>query len=479
METSPQPPPNYAPVADAIEGLAHRLQFLEETGLGYLTLDRAFGTLSGGEAQRVRLATQLGMGLVGVTYVLDEPSIGLHPKDNRRLLDSLLDLRDRGNSVLVVEHDEDMIRAADHLVELGPGAGQAGGHLLYEGAPDACARAPASRTGPFLSGQDKVEKNAETLPPQRGWLRVIGAREHNLRRITAEFPLGLLTCVCGVSGSGKSTLVNDILAKAAAFKLNGAKAIPGAHDEIQGLERFKNVIRVDQSPIGRSPRSNPATYTKLFDQLRDLYAKCPLSKVRGYKASRFSFNVSGGRCERCSGDGQIKLDMQFLGDVYVTCPSCRGARYNRETLEVRYKGLNIAEALDLTVDEALEVFGQVPTIASRLATLQAVGLGYLHLGQPANTLSGGEAQRLKLSLELAKRQQGDTLYLLDEPTTGLHWEDIQKLLDLLFKLRDAGNTIIVIEHHPDVMRLADWLIELGPGGGPEGGTITAARCPAG
>ncbi len=467
----------YAPAADAIRGLEHRLRFMSEVGLGYLTLDRAYGTLSGGEAQRVRLATQLGMGLVGVTYVLDEPSIGLHPIDNEKLIQTLSDLRDRGNSVLVVEHDAAMMRAADEIVELGPGAGTAGGELVFQGTTDACMAAEPSRTGPYLSGKYTLEKNVDSLAPQRGWLTVIGAQEHNLQDVSVAFPVGLLTVVCGVSGSGKSTLVNDILAKAAAFKLNGAKEIPGRHREVDGLDRFKRVIRVDQSPIGRSPRSNPATYTKLFDQLRDLFAKCPLAKVRGYKGSRFSFNVSGGRCERCQGDGQIKLDMQFLGDVYVECPSCHGARYNRETLEVRFKGYNIAEVLDMSVEEALEVFKAVPKIHDKLMTLHAVGLGYVKLGQPANTLSGGEAQRIKLSLELAKRSQGDTLYLLDEPTSGLHWEDIQKLMDLLFKLRDAGNTIVIIEHHADVIALADWVIEMGPGGGDAGGRQVFAGAP--
>lgn len=452
----------YAPVADVLNGLEHRLAFLAETGLGYLALDRAFGTLSGGEAQRVRLATQLGMGLAGVTYVLDEPSIGLHPVDQERLIASLRDLRDRGNSVLVVEHDEETLRAADHLVELGPGAGLAGGELVFQGTVAECERAERSRTGAYLSGRVALERAGERLRPERGWLTVLGAREHNLRNLTVRFPVGLLTVVCGASGSGKSTLVNGILAKAMALRLYpAAKDLPGAHDGLDGMEHFTSVVRVDQSPIGRSPRSNPATYTKLFDHLRELYAKAPLAKVRGYKPARFSFNIPGGRCERCSGDGQIKLDMQFLGDVFVECPSCHGARYNRETLEVRYRGLNISEALELTVDEALECFSAIPKIRERLATLQAVGLGYVRLGQSANTLSGGEAQRIKLSLELSKRQQGSTLYLLDEPTTGLHWDDVQRLMDLLFRLRDAGNTVVLIEHHTDVMMLADWLIELG------------------
>jgi excinuclease ABC subunit A len=443
-------------------------------GLDYLNLDREFGTLSGGESQRVRLATQLGMGLVGVAYVLDEPTIGLHPHDTRRLLNTLLQLRDRGNAVVVVEHDEDVIRAADELVELGPGAGEAGGQLIFQGTPAAAETAPKSRTGPYLSGRLRVERNTDLKPPARGWLTVRGASEHNLQGVDAAFPVGLLTVVTGVSGSGKSTLVNDVLANAAAMRLNGAKSIPGRHKGIGGLEHFTTLVRVDQSPIGQSPRSNPATYTKVFDLLRDLYAQTPLAKVRGYGPSRFSFNVRGGRCERCHGDGQIRLDMQFLADVYAECPSCHGQRYNRETLEVRFKGLNIAEALELTVDDATELFRKNHKLAAKLETLQAVGLGYLRLGQAANTLSGGEAQRIKLSLELSRRTQGDALYILDEPTTGLHWIDIQHLVDLLFKLRDSGNTVVVIEHNLDFIRLADWIIDLGPGGGSNGGLVQFA-----
>ncbi|WP_269541200.1 excinuclease ABC subunit UvrA [Cerasicoccus fimbriatus] len=464
---------------EALIGLEQRLGFLEEVGLNYMTLDRSYATLSGGEAQRVRLATQLGMGLVGVCYVLDEPSIGLHPYDNEKLIQTMLDMRNRGNAVVVVEHDEATMREADWLIELGPGAGAHGGEIIFEGTPKDCESHPKSRTGPYLSGQRKLMKDVKDRNADYGRLTVLNAREHNLQGLNVGFPLKLLTVVCGVSGSGKSTLVNDILAKAASWKLNGAKQIPGAHDGIDGLDNFKSVIRVDQSPIGRSPRSNPATYTKIFDHLRDLYSKAPLSKVRGYKASRFSFNVRGGRCERCQGDGQIKLDMQFLGDVFVECPSCHGQRYNRETLEVRFKGVNIAEALEMTVDEAMALFKNIPKIHERLQTLSAVGLGYVKLGQSANTLSGGEAQRIKLSLELAKRQQGETLYLLDEPTTGLHWEDVQKLLDLLFQLREAGNTIILIEHHSDVIRLADWVVELGPGGGVNGGKLVYEGKPAG
>lgn len=464
----------YATVGDAIHGLAERLSFLNKVGLSYLTLNRSYATLSGGEAQRVRLATQLGMSLIGVVYILDEPSIGLHPLDNRRLIQTLQDLRDRGNSVLVVEHDADTMRAADHLIELGPGAGIEGGKLIFEGEPEASYSDDSSRSGAFLSGRQRVEKFADPRRPTGEWLTIKEATENNLQSVTASFPVGLLTVVCGLSGSGKSTLVNDILAKAAALKLNRAKSIPGKHIRVEGLEYFNTVVQVDQSPIGRSPRSNPATYTKLFDQLRDLYAKCSIAKIRGYKPSRFSFNVSGGRCERCKGDGVIKLDMQFMADVYSECTSCSGQRYNRETLDVRFKGLSIADVLAMSVDEALAVFDKQPRIADKLRTLSDVGLGYMKVGQPATTLSGGEAQRIKLSLELSKREQGETLYILDEPTTGLHWLDVQRLMDLLFKLRDAGNTILIIEHDLDVIRLADWVIELGPEGGAGGGVIVYA-----
>ena len=461
---------------EVLEGVEMRLRFLKEVGLNYLTLNRQYSTLSGGEAQRARLATQLGMSLVGVVYVLDEPSIGLHPKDNRKLIESLQELRDRGNSVIVVEHDEDTMRAADHLIELGPGAGMAGGRVLFEGRADDCANAKgeAYSTGDYLSGRRKLTKAGARREAGEQWLEVIGARQHNLKEIDASFPVGLLTCVTGVSGSGKSTLINGILAKAAARRLNRSKDIPGAHREIRGFEYFDRVVRVSQDPIGQSPRSNPATYTKLFDTLRDLYSKVPLSRTRGYKPGRFSFNARGGRCERCQGQGAIKLDMLFMSDAYVDCPSCQGTRYNRETLEVRYRGLNIAEALELSVSQAMEQFENVPRIMSKLSTLGAVGLGYLKLGQAANTLSGGEAQRLKLSLELSKRSEGRALYLLDEPTTGLHWSDIQKLADLLFQLRDQGNTVIVIEHHSDFVSLADWAIDLGPEGGSGGGEIVFA-----
>jgi excinuclease ABC subunit A len=463
-----------AKLRDAVVGLERRLFFLNEVGLGYLTLDREYVTLSGGEAQRVRLASQLGMGLVGVTYVLDEPSIGLHPHDNGRLISVMQTLRDRGNTVVVVEHDESTMRAADHLIELGPGAGRQGGAIVFEGTPDEAMKSGASLSGPFIAGEQRVEKNATTLAPGNGWITVKGATHNNLKNIDAKFPRGLLTVVTGVSGSGKSSLVNDILAVAAAVKLNHAKAIPGAHKGIAGLDIFNTVVRVDQDPIGRSPRSNPATYTGLFDLLRKLYAQTSLARIRGYGPGRFSFNIRGGRCEKCGGDGYIKLDMQFLSDVYIPCPSCGGARYNRETLECRFKGINIAEALAMSVNQACDLFRAQPPILKKLETLQAVGLGYIKLGQAANTLSGGEAQRIKLSLELSRRTSGDALYILDEPTTGLHWLDTQKLMDLLFQLRDAGNTVIVIEHDLSVVRLADWVIDLGPGGGDAGGEIVYA-----
>ncbi len=468
-------------VREVLAGVEQRLHFLCETGLGYLTLDREYTTLSGGEAQRVRLATQLGMGLVGVIYVLDEPSVGLHPHDNQRLLATLCELRDRGNTVLVVEHDADTIRIADELIELGPGAGTEGGAILFQGPPADCAKLPpsASRTGAYLAGKEGVVKDARAKEPDGRWLAISGAAEHNLKGVDARFPVGLLTVVTGVSGSGKSSLVNDILATAAARKLNGAKTLPGRYRGMTGLEHFEKAVVVDQEPIGRSPRSNPASYVGLLDLLRDLFAKLPLARVRGYKASRFSFNVRGGRCERCQGDGQIRLDMQFMADAYAPCPSCDGRRFNRETLEVRFHGRSIADVLALTVREAMELFRAVPRITEKLATLEAVGLGYLQLGQSATTLSGGEAQRIKLSLELSKREQGTTLYILDEPTTGLHWTDIQRLMDLLFKLRDGGNTLVVIEHNVDVINLADWVIDLGPGGGPEGGEIVYAGPVAG
>jgi excinuclease ABC subunit A len=461
---------------EVVAGVEQRLHFLLETGLGYLTLERDYGTLSGGEAQRVRLATQLGMGLVGVIYVLDEPSIGLHPHDNQKLLETLIALRDRGNTVLVVEHDEDTMRIADQIVELGPEAGVEGGQLLFQGTPEECLRLSPkeSRTGPYLARKLSVGREAKPKRPDGAFLTVREARANNLRGIDAKFPVGLLTCVTGVSGSGKSTLVLDILAAQAARKLNGAKSLPAKHRHIENLDFFEKLVQVDQEPIGRSPRSNPASYVDLLPLLRDLYAQVPLAKVRGYKPSRFSFNVRGGRCERCQGDGVITLDMQFMPDAYAPCPSCGGRRFNRETLEILFHGRSIADVLDLTVREAIKLFRNIPRVIDKLETLDAVGLGYLTLGQSATTLSGGEAQRIKLSLELSKRQQGSTLYILDEPTTGLHWTDIQKLMDLLFKLRDAGNTVIVIEHNLDVINLADWIIDLGPGGGRDGGDLIFA-----
>jgi excinuclease ABC, A subunit len=463
-------------VREVANGIEQRLRFLLETGLGYLTLDRDYDTLSGGEAQRVRLATQLGMGLMGVIYVLDEPSIGLHPADNEKLLATLQELRDRGNTVIVVEHDEDTMRIADEIVEMGPEAGAEGGRILFQGTPAELMAAPSkqTRTGPYLARKQAVTREAKPKTSDGFFLTVREAREHNLKGVDARFPVGLLTVVTGVSGSGKSTLVNDVLAAAAARKLNGAKAIPGKHRHIENLDTFEKLVQVDQSPIGRSPRSNPATYVGLMDPLRELFAMVPLAKVRGYTASRFSFNVRGGRCERCQGDGMIKLDMQFMADAYAPCPSCGGRRFNRETLEILFHGHSIADVLDMSVSEAMGVFKNIPKIMDRLETLSAVGLGYLTLGQSATTLSGGEAQRLKLSLELSKRQQGGTLYILDEPTTGLHWVDIQHLMNLLFKLRDAGNTLIVIEHNLDVINLADWIIDLGPGGGSAGGEIVYA-----
>ena len=458
-------------LSEVVAGLDQRLRFLDEVGLGYLTLDRPYSSLSGGEAQRVRLATQLGMGLVGVAYVLDEPTIGLHPHDNAKLLSNLRDLRERGNAVIVVEHDEETIRAADQLIELGPGAGRSGGQLVFQGTPKAAENSEQSLTGRYLSGRLAIDKNTEELSPSGRWLQICGARCHNLKGFDVKFPVGLVSCVTGVSGSGKSSLVNDVLANAAALRLNRARVVPGEHGKIEGLDHFSRVVRVDQSPIGKSPRSNPATYVKLFDLLRGLFSLCPLAKIRGYRPNRFSFNVIGGRCERCRGDGMIRLDMQFLSDVYTECPSCLGKRYNRETLDVRFKGYNIADVLELTVSDSLELFRRQPRIVEKLQTLEAVGLGYLRLGQPSNALSGGEAQRIKLALELSKRQRGDTLYLLDEPTSGLHWSDVQKLMDLLFRLRDVGNTIIIIEHLQDVINVADWIVDLGPDGGEGGGQL--------
>jgi len=457
--------------------VADRLGFLVSVGLDYLTLDRMAGTLSGGESQRIRLATQVGSKLMGVLYVLDEPSIGLHQRDNRRLLDTLKGMRDLGNTVVVVEHDEETIRDADWVIDLGPGAGRHGGHVVAAGPPENLADAEGSLTGAYLSGRRRIPVPARRTNGNGARLLVRGAAEHNLKDIDVSFPLGRLICVTGVSGSGKSTLVNEILHKAVARRVLGTLARPGRYVEIEGVEALDKVIAIDQSPIGRTPRSNPATYTKVFDPIRSLFAATTDARARGYRPGRFSFNVSGGRCEACQGAGQNRIEMHFLPDVFVTCDVCRGRRYNRETLEVRYKGLDIAQVLDLTVSQARELFASVPKIVRVLDTLVSVGLDYLHLGQPATTLSGGEAQRIKLSRELAKRATGQTLYLLDEPTTGLHFDDVSKLLGVLKALVDRGNTVIVIEHNLDVIKTADWIIDLGPEGGDAGGQVVAEGTP--
>jgi len=465
--------------AKVVNEIRSRLRFLNDVGLNYLSLDRSADTLSGGEAQRIRLASQIGSGLTGVMYVLDEPSIGLHQRDNDRLIGTLQHLRNLGNSVLVVEHDEDMIRAADHVIDMGPGAGVHGGHVLAQGTPEEVMANPNSITGRYLARALRIElpKKRHAFTDETPRLRVVNASGHNLKGVTADFPVGLLTCVTGVSGSGKSTLVNDTLYAAVARKLYHSHLDPEPHDEIEGLELFDKVINVDQSPIGRTPRSNPATYTGLFTPIRELMADVPAARERGYGAGRFSFNVAGGRCEACQGDGMIKVEMHFLPDVYVPCDVCHGKRYNRETLEIQYKGLNIHEILNLTVEAALTFFSAVPTIARKLQTLMDVGLGYIRLGQAATTLSGGEAQRVKLALELSKRDTGRTLYILDEPTTGLHFHDIALLLKVLHQLRDAGNTIVVIEHNLDVIKTADWLIDMGPEGGSGGGQLLVAGTP--
>ena len=454
-----------------------RLQFLVDVGLHYLSLDRAAGTLAGGEAQRIRLATQIGSGLVGVLYVLDEPSIGLHQRDNHRLIETLVRLRDLGNTLIVVEHDEDTIRMADWIVDIGPGAGEHGGEIVVSGTVDDLLADERSMTGQYLSGRRTIDVPPIRRPRSDRAITVHGAREHNLRDVTVSFPLGCLVAVTGVSGSGKSTLVNDILYSVLARDLNGALSVPGAHKRVTGLEHVDKVVHVDQSPIGRTPRSNPATYTGVFDHIRKLFAETPEAKVRGYQQGRFSFNVKGGRCEACSGDGTIRIEMNFLPDVYVPCEVCHGARYNRETLEVHYKGKTIAEVLDLPIEQALIFFEAVPPIARHLATLVDVGLGYVRMGQSAPTLSGGEAQRVKLAAELQKRSTGRTIYVLDEPTTGLHFEDIRKLLGVLHSLVDKGNTVVVIEHNLDVIKTADWLIDMGPEGGSGGGTVVAEGTP--
>ena len=473
--------------AEIIKEVRSRLIFLGNVGLGYLTLDRESGTLSGGEAQRIRLATQIGAGLVGVLYILDEPSIGLHQRDNGKLLETLEGLRDLGNSVLVVEHDEETIRRADYLIDLGPGAGVHGGEVVATGTLPEVLQHPRSLTARYLRGELSIPLPKKRVKPSRdgGWLEILGARENNLQNIDARIPLGTLTCVTGVSGSGKSTLVDDILRRALFRKLYGSKERPGAHREINGFEHLDKVIVIDQTPIGRTPRSNPATYTGMFNHIRDLFAKLPAAKIRGYDAGRFSFNVKGGRCEKCQGDGLIKIEMHFLPPLYVGCEACNGKRYNRETLEITYKGMNIADVLAMTVDEAMNFFRAVPQLNEACRMLAEVGLGYIRLGQQATTLSGGEAQRIKLAAELSRKATGHTLYILDEPTTGLHFHDVAKLLEVLFKLRASGNTLIVIEHNLDVIKTSDWIVDLGPEGGGGGGRIVAegppeevARCDA-
>ncbi len=475
-------------VADLLKEVLKRLEFLDQVGLGYLALNRESGTLSGGEMQRIRLATQIGAGLAGVLYVLDEPSIGLHPVDTERLIATLKRLRDLGNSVLVVEHDEGILRAADWLVELGPGAGAHGGKIVAQGTPEVVTADEKSLTGAYLGGKLRVAVARERVTPLKqkslleehdegGWITLHKANENNLQNVTISFPAGCLTCVTGPSGSGKSTLVDGILMRALMRHFYGAKAEPGKHEGVTGLGEIDKVIVIDQSPIGRSPRSNPATFTGLFTPMRELFAQLPMARVRGYETGRFSFNTPGGRCEKCQGDGHLKIDMHFLADVYVTCDQCGGRRYNSETLEVTYKGRNIAEVLEMTVAEAARFFEKHPHIGPKLRALEETGLGYVKLGQPGNTLSGGEAQRVKLAAELGKRATGHTLYLLDEPTTGLHFADIQKLMEVLMRLRDGGNTVIVIEHNLDVIRCADWLIDLGPGGGANGGRVVAVGPP--
>ncbi len=453
-----------------------RIRFLMEVGLDYLTLARATGSLSGGEAQRIRLATQIGSGLVGVAYILDEPSIGLHQRDNDKLLGTLKHLRDLGNSVIVVEHDEDTMLEADYIVDIGPGAGEHGGEVVAQGNAKEIMKNKDSITGAYLSGKLRIPVPKERAKPS-GWLKVIGARENNLKNIDVEFPLGVMTCVTGVSGSGKSSLVNEILYKRLARELNRARTIPGKHDAIEGIDRLDKVINIDQSPIGRTPRSNPATYTGVFDLIRDLFAATADAKAKGYKKGRFSFNVKGGRCEACSGDGILKIEMHFLPDVYVPCEVCGGKRYNRETLEVKYKGKNIYDVLNMTVEEALHFFENVPSIRRKMETLYDVGLSYIRLGQPSTTLSGGEAQRIKLATELSKRSTGKTIYILDEPTTGLHFADVHKLTEILCRLSSDGNTVIVIEHNLDVIKTADYIIDIGPEGGDKGGTVIAKGTP--
>lgn len=461
---------------EILKEIKGRLQFLVDVGLDYLSLSRATGTLSGGEAQRIRLATQIGSGLVGVAYIMDEPSIGLHQNDNDKLLATLKHLRDLGNTLIVVEHDEDTMRAADYVVDIGPGAGEHGGQVIATGTAEDIMKNPNSITGKYLSGEIKIPVPKTRRKP-KGFLKVVGAKENNLKNIDVKVPIGVLTCVTGVSGSGKSSLVNEILYKSLARKLNRARTIPGKCKKIEGMEQLDKVINIDQSPIGRTPRSNPATYTGMFDMIRDLFAATTDAKERGYKKGRFSFNVKGGRCEACSGDGILKVEMHFLPDVYVPCEVCGGKRYNRETLEVRYKGKTIYDVLEMTVEEALDFFKNVPRILNKVQTLYDVGLGYLKLGQPSTTLSGGEAQRIKLATELSKRSTGKTIYVLDEPTTGLHFADVHKLVEILHRLTDEGNTVLVIEHNLDVIKVADYIIDMGPDGGDRGGTVVVAGTP--
>lgn len=461
-----------------LKEIRERVKFMQDVGLGYLELGRAANTLSGGEAQRIRLATQIGSGLQGVLYVLDEPSIGLHQRDNDKLIATLKHLRDLKNTVIVVEHDEDTMRESDYIIDIGPGAGNKGGKVVATGTPAEIMANADSITGQYLSGKKKIETPKKRRTPKKDQsLKVIGARENNLKNITVDFPLGVMTVVSGVSGSGKSTLVNEILAKELLARLHRAQTVAGTHDKIEGIENIDKCIVIDQSPIGRTPRSNPATYTGVFNQIRELFAKQPEAEIRGYKAGRFSFNVKGGRCENCQGDGMNKIEMHFLPDVYVTCPACHGKRYNREALEIKYKGKDISQVLDMTIDEAVEFFKNIPAIVSKLRTIQEVGLGYIKLGQPATTFSGGEAQRIKLATELSRRSTGKTLYILDEPTTGLHTADVKKLLQILNKLVDGGNSMIIIEHNLHVIKSADWVIDMGPEGGQNGGEVVAEGTP--
>jgi len=453
-----------------------RVGFLMDVGLDYLSLARNAGTLSGGEAQRIRLATQIGSGLVGVAYILDEPSIGLHQRDNDKLLKTLLKLRDLGNTLIVVEHDEDTMLAADHIVDIGPGAGAFGGEVVAQGTAQEIMQNEDSLTGAYLSGRKQIAIPSKRRKPA-GWVEVRGAAENNLKNVNVKFPVGVMTCVTGVSGSGKSSLVNEVLYKSLAKQLNRARCIPGKHKSIKGLEQLDKVIDIDQSPIGRTPRSNPATYTGVFDMIRDLFASTPDAKAKGYKKGRFSFNVKGGRCEACGGDGIVKIEMNFLPDIYVPCEVCEGKRYNRETLDVKYKGKSIFDVLDMTVDEALPFFEAIPSIRRKIETLHDVGLSYVKLGQPSTTLSGGEAQRIKLATELSRRSTGKTVYILDEPTTGLHFADVDRLISILHRLAESGNTVIVIEHNLDVIKTADYIIDLGPEGGDKGGTVIATGTP--